>query len=63
MFTESVFYVGKGKNSRSLQHLKDARSCDKLPPAKVSKPSVEPETKDTLSSNGHFPRSQILTVL
>lgn len=25
-FVESVFYVGKGKNARSLQHLKDAKS-------------------------------------
>ena len=24
-FVESVFYIGKGKNARSLQHLKDAR--------------------------------------
>ena len=25
VFVESVFYVGKGKNARSLQHLKDAQ--------------------------------------
>ena len=24
-FVESVFYVGKGKNARSLQHLRDAK--------------------------------------
>ncbi len=24
-FVEAIFYVGKGKNSRSLQHLKDAK--------------------------------------
>lgn len=29
MFVESIFYVGKGKNSRSTQHLKDARDSDK----------------------------------
>lgn len=26
-FVESVFYIGKGKNARSLQHLKDANEC------------------------------------
>ena len=26
-FMESVFYVGKGKNSRPVQHLKDAKNC------------------------------------
>ena len=26
-FVESVFYIGKGKNARSLQHLKDAKEC------------------------------------
>lgn len=26
-FMESVFYVGKGKNSRPVQHLRDAKSC------------------------------------
>ena len=33
---EAVFYVGKGKNARSLQHLKDARDRMHLPPTKVS---------------------------
>ena len=33
---EAVFYVGKGKNARSLQHLKDARDRMHLPPSKVS---------------------------
>lgn len=35
-FVEAVFYVGKGKNSRSMQHLKDARDCTRRTPAKVS---------------------------
>ncbi|CAI7992108.1 Ankyrin repeat and LEM domain-containing protein 1 [Geodia barretti] len=30
-FVEAVFYVGKGKNARSLQHLKDARDKLNLP--------------------------------
>ena len=34
-FVESVFYVGKGKNARSLQHLRDAKDY-KLKKTKVS---------------------------
>jgi len=29
VFVESIFYIGKGKNSRSTQHLKDARDTGK----------------------------------
>ena len=31
-FVEAIFYVGKGKNSRSFQHLKDAKekSCQQV---------------------------------
>lgn len=31
-FVEAIFYVGKGKNSRSFQHLKDAKekSCSQV---------------------------------
>ena len=36
VFVESVFYIGKGKNSRSMQHLKDAKDCFKLKKTKVS---------------------------
>ena len=36
MFVESIFYVGKGKNSRSMQHLKDAKDCLNLQKTKVS---------------------------
>ena len=35
VFVEAVFYVGKGKNARSLQHLKDAREKMHLPKTKV----------------------------
>ena len=35
VFVESVFYVGKGKNSRSMQHLKDAKDCLTLKKTKV----------------------------
>ena len=35
MFVESIFYVGKGKNSRSMQHLKDAKDSLKLKKSKV----------------------------
>ena len=35
IFVEAVFYVGKGKNARSLQHLKDARETIISPRAKV----------------------------
>ena len=28
-FVESIFYVGKGKNARCYQHLKDARTQDR----------------------------------
>ena len=35
VFVEAVFYVGKGKNARSLQHLKDTRERMGLPLAKV----------------------------
>jgi len=28
VFVESVFYVGKGKHSRSTQHLRDAREVE-----------------------------------
>lgn len=35
-FVEAVFYVGKGKNARSLQHLKDARDKMHLPQPKVA---------------------------
>ena len=38
VFVEAVFYVGKGKNARSLQHLKDAKEKMNTPRAKVSKP-------------------------
>ena len=38
-FVEAVFYVGKGKNARSLQHLKEAREKIGLPLAKV-RPTV-----------------------
>ena len=36
-FVEAVFYVGKGKNARSLQHLKDARDKMNLPQNRVSR--------------------------
>ena len=36
MFVEAVFYVGKGKNARSLQHLKEARDKMQLHNSKVS---------------------------
>ncbi len=26
-FVAAIFYVGKGKNARSLQHLKEAKDC------------------------------------
>lgn len=35
VFVESVFYVGKGKNSRSMQHLKDAKDSINLKKSKV----------------------------
>lgn len=35
VFVESVFYVGKGKNSRSMQHLKDAKDTLTLKKTKV----------------------------
>ena len=35
VFVESIFYVGKGKNSRSMQHLKDAKDCLNLQKTKV----------------------------
>lgn len=35
IFVEAVFYIGKGKNARSLQHLKDAREKMYLPKPKV----------------------------
>ena len=35
VFVESVFYVGKGKNSRSMQHLKDAKDSINLQKSKV----------------------------
>ena len=35
VFIEAVFYVGKGKNARSLQHLKDARDKMNSSKAKV----------------------------
>ena len=35
MFVEGVFYVGKGKNSRTMQHLKDAKACTECTPSKV----------------------------
>ena len=34
-FVEAVFYVGKGKNARSLQHLKDAKEKTHLHKSKV----------------------------
>ena len=36
VFVEGVFYVGKGKNARSLQHLKEARDKMHGPKSKVS---------------------------
>ena len=35
VFVESIFYVGKGKNSRSMQHLKDAKDSLNLQKSKV----------------------------
>ena len=35
-FVEGVFYIGKGTNARSMQHLKDARDWHKNSSAKVS---------------------------
>lgn len=34
-FVEAIFYVGKGKNARSLQHLKDAQDYLKQKKHKV----------------------------
>ncbi len=31
VFVEGVFYVGKGKNSRSMQHMKDAKKAHHTP--------------------------------
>ena len=35
VFVESVFYIGKGKNSRSSEHLKDAIKCGRSTHSKV----------------------------
>ena len=45
-FVESIFYVGKGKNARSLQHLKDAKECLKQQRTKVHmQVSEQPKTR------------------
>ena len=48
MFVEAVFYVGKGKNARSLQHLKDARDKKNLPQNRVSRLKLTRGVKDCL---------------
>lgn len=50
-FVEAVFYIGKGKNSRSFQHLKDAKrassSQTNVAHKKVSEGGVEASTSFT----------------
>lgn len=46
-FVESIFYVGKGKNTRCYQHLKDAKTQD----------------RKTKASNCFFKKKNIITFL